>query len=740
MSVGGAGKAGPSVPKVITELENIPGKGDKALEALSTLQAPTAASQVLDDRFDLQLRRLAQQAGRSGPAAERVTQNLNQTLQLLTKIFKDRRITDNEFLALGRAKDCLDDVASLLRPEMAAVVPKEIFERMRGPIEDLKVFVTVADGLHSRRMVSKLEPGVRERLKLSPREQIELYQGYHLLNPTEPFNSVSRYADGDIVPVLRSDGVTKSHGQVIGFEPNGDIRAAFFDEAGGFCIRPVSDKDLEASPLKPGDYIGDAPPKGMGWDAGPGGSTREVWVLGVNKQGKLFGLAETPDGRQSDVTEEELKQLATVLRIRRQRQPAQAAPAASAPETQPMLVQKVAAAGSTSAAYSPTEVVDLASVQAAGAKQESGPTPDQLALQRALELAGTAPISDELTEAERVVNMTTLSPTEAGHYVFAGGPNDVHGIQGFNITGVGSVAMFSYKGIGYETYNEDVGLIYFIPAQNGRGPFIVKAVADQAGAHKKIEGRDGAASQIACAALFTELAAAVGDGFENVDLAQLVLDAAHRGNDKIRQLNERIIAAHLEEKGELETCKTLVTTFCTSIVDLSTGIAYGNNVGDSKRYRFSAEGEFREESKTDNQADDIRKEKLAREGIDDVNAGIHVSNVITAALDGEPIKRPIKPHPHQSKLEKGDWEVIVTDGSDEANLHLQQWDVDHDHPWKELSHSDVTKAAFGEILRTSNTVEEATQRIVNYVLAQQDNGCGKPDNLTVIVQRLDPKQ
>lgn len=260
-------------------------------------------------------------------------------------------------------------------------------------------------------------------------------------------------------------------------------------------------------------------------------------------------------------------------------------------------------------------------------------------------------------------------------------------------------ALFSYRGIGYKSYNEDAAVMGTARGQGGR-EIVYAGAFDQAGGMGGVPGQTGAASRVA-AERFQQAVAQIAQG---VDAGAALQQAAMAGHDDVNGF--RAGAA---------------TTFAAGVI--VDGQAIVANCGDSGVLLVDKHGRIKAQTEAHNFGDVLAKQT------GDPNAGLNVANVVTSALGG---KSAPKVDVYRWPVEQGDRLVFVSDGVLDANLEAQRAAFDAGKPWKETA-GDVTARDIARIVSGAPNSAIASQGLVDYARSQVEGGKGKPDNVTAVV-------
>jgi serine/threonine protein phosphatase PrpC len=290
-------------------------------------------------------------------------------------------------------------------------------------------------------------------------------------------------------------------------------------------------------------------------------------------------------------------------------------------------------------------------------------------------------------------------------------------------------AVFTDRGIGYATYNEDAAAVgRFLADKTGRTEVSFSIACDQAGGHGKLtdeNGRvlDGEASRIATQELLLAAQSIwnaskpgfmppkfdpndtmpagwiIGDASQGADPQAALLAAVERAHAKIRSL----------AKDESETPP--VTT--ASAVVVKDGWAYGVNIGDSAVILYDKNGRIKQMSHQDS-----AEELYIKASGGDPNAGLDMSSGILRGI-GQPdsLKLDAKKDVFAWKLEPGDYLVTASDGLLDANLMAQKKSVLAGDPWSK-NHGDVTMENIGTIISRSSGASEVAGKLLDWTTIQ----------------------
>ncbi len=260
-------------------------------------------------------------------------------------------------------------------------------------------------------------------------------------------------------------------------------------------------------------------------------------------------------------------------------------------------------------------------------------------------------------------------------------------------------ALFSYRGIGYKSYNEDAAVVGTARGQGGRE--IVNAGAfDQAGGMGGVPGQTGAASRVAA------------------ERFQQAVSQIANGVDPGAALQQAAVAAHDDVNGFRAGA---ATTFAAGVI--VDGQAIVANCGDSGVLLVDKHGRIKAQTEAHNFGDILAKQT------GDPNAGLNVANVVTSTLGGKSLS---KVDVYRWPVEKGDRLVFVSDGVLDANLEAQRAAFAAGTPWKETA-GDVTARDIARIVSGAPNSAIASQGLVDYARSQVEGGRGKPDNVTAVV-------
>ncbi len=255
--------------------------------------------------------------------------------------------------------------------------------------------------------------------------------------------------------------------------------------------------------------------------------------------------------------------------------------------------------------------------------------------------------------------------------------------------------------IEYKPFNED-GLALRL---SRRSPEILSAgVFDQAGGEGAIAHRHGAASDLAAQAFDAAVARIeVGIAPEQA-LREAVVDAS-------KQVQALGVGA--------------VATFAAAVV-LSPNEgpcrAHVMTLGDSRVLLVAPDGTLRRKTELHNVGAEVSAQRVP--DIDPANA-IRFAAMLTRGLGTQ----NEEPSYEEWELSPGDQLVLSTDGLGDAR-ELEQMPP---NVW----HADRAAEDHARIVAATGNPAEAVTALVGYALDQMESGYGKPDNLAVVVLRLD---
>lgn len=269
----------------------------------------------------------------------------------------------------------------------------------------------------------------------------------------------------------------------------------------------------------------------------------------------------------------------------------------------------------------------------------------------------------------------------------------------------GTASLFTHRGVGYATTNEDAAVLGILPARASRtGELLFAGTFDQAGGMGKA-GAVGAASTIA---------------------ARRFADAAREvaaGRAASAALEDAVLKTHADVRA---LGVNAATTFTGGLV-MNDRVVVAH-AGDSAAWHYDAHGRLKHQTAAHNLGDEIARVT------GDPNDGLIFSNRMTSAAGGA---EPPRINVSTWALARGDSLVFATDGLGDVNLLAQKTDVAQGLRWTR-HHSDVTAEQVGALVARETDVAAATQALVELALHNMENGIGKPDNLAVVVVRVGP--
>jgi serine/threonine protein phosphatase PrpC len=302
-------------------------------------------------------------------------------------------------------------------------------------------------------------------------------------------------------------------------------------------------------------------------------------------------------------------------------------------------------------------------------------------------------------------------------------------------------ALFTDRGIGYKTYNEDGAAIgRFLANKTGKKEVSFSITCDQAGGHaavldEKGNKLDGEASRIATEELQKAVESiwnATEPGFEPREMKpedtlppNYLAGDPSQGADPRQALLAAVQRAHLriDALSNSELLPPLTTASAVAVID---GFAYGVNVGDSAVIHYGADGRIKNVSNMDSAEDYYIKMSGG-----DPNAGLKASSGLLRGVGGgTDYEGDLAKDTFKWKLEPGDYLVTASDGLLDANLMAQKKSVANGDPWKK-NHGQVTMENIGTIIAGGFDPEDVANKLLRWTETQM-----MPDDAQKLGQAL----